>query len=75
MESYEVLDWFEVKGRGWVAYVHHPAFCEDVKLDLVGSPVLLNGVEHLVRGVESHAIWIEHPRPMNIGLLVKEKLT
>jgi hypothetical protein len=68
IEAFSPANWYEIPGRGWVAVVVGvPGYDPQ---PLVGQPVTLGGVTHVVQGVETIAT--ANPEGLAFGLLVGE---
>lgn len=70
MREYHELDRFTITGRGLCIAVKNPGGYKDG--ELLGTNVLVDGKEFLVKGVETFAIGRPYPDGLNFALLVEE---
>ncbi len=70
MREYHELDRFFITGRGLAISVKNPGGYKDG--ELLGTNVLIDGEEYLVRGVGTFAIVRPYPDNLDFSLLVEK---
>jgi hypothetical protein len=72
MLAVHAVDWFELRGRGWVAVIDGVDGLNP--RSLVGQQVAIDGVLRTVRGVETHAVPDHAVTGRSFGLLVDRRV-